>query len=230
MLTSHACMHMCTHAGHKVRPHLILRHSMELPERLHLGKESKNSIIAIVFINWKHGMFVKLLTGSRVPHADAAMQKMLPTCVYTTKAGAPAQRMTGKEYEDSCTEAVQHFTVSARSERERAAMVNKLMLVHDRSTCHTRSEMDVCVPGATLTTVTAPPRSPDLMPLDFAVFGCVKRQVLNAMQHDWTWAKRAKHFVDTLQSFKPQACIESYPLRLQECYETGGQRVKGGSK
>ena len=218
---------MHAHAGHKTKPHLICRKTTEPPQRAYSNSAKGNRVSAIVFINIKHGVFVKLLTGTRVPHATGDLQKLLPTGKYYTIKGDPASRMTTKEYIDCVKDAVMHFAGEGASVYRRERMVKQLRLVHDKSTCHPDAPIDVGLPGVKLHVSMAAPRSPDLMPLDYAVFGLAKRKLLDAQQSHWTWADRAAFFVKTLQDFDPRACIEAYPKRLQECWEKSGSRVSG---
>lgn len=219
------CMH--AHAGHKTKPHLICRKTMEPPQRAYSNSAKGNRVSAIVFINLKHGVFVKLLTGTRVPHATGDLKKLLPTGNYSTIKGDPASRMTTKEYIECVRSAMIHFAGKGATVYQRERVVKQLRLVHDKSTCHPGAPIDVGLPGAKLNVSMAAPRSPDLMPLDYAVFGLAKRKLLDAQQSHWTWADRAAFFIRTLQDFNPKACIEAYPARLQECWEKSGARVSG---
>lgn len=198
---------------------------MRLPERVHCSTTSRNQVRAIVFINLQGGVFVKLLTGTKVPHVNAAMQAMMPTQPYTTQAGNSASAMTKQEYIDCCKAAVDSFVPPVGSPRQNSMAVERLMLVQDRSTCHPRCAIE-CRGGAMLPTMAAPVRSPDLMPLDFAVFGSVKEAVRRRIRHGMDWSEIAAMFVEELQLFKPAACILSYMRRLEKCEANGGGHVE----
>ena len=99
--------------------------------------------------------------------------------------------------------------------------------VHDRATTHTKQGITLEGFDAKLRVVNAPPRSPDLMPLDYAVFGNVKRQLLNKVGLNAKWEEKAECFWQLIQDFNVSAAIESYPKRIAKCMETGGGRVEG---
>lgn len=197
---------------------------MELPERFHLGKQHKNSISVIAFISLKHGVFVKLLTGSKVP-TSSWLQDLMPNKTYTNKHGQPAARMTAEEYEDCVRDAMAYFCRPLGTERARLLMQSRMRLVHDRSTCHPRTDIVLDGKGATLKTIMAPPRSPDLMPLDYAVFGTVKSLLLREVSQHCKWHTKAERFVEELRAFDVTNAIHAYPKRLQYCKDGGGRRA-----
>lgn len=199
---------------------------MDPPEKIFQETPTKNRLTAIVFISMRHGVFVKLLTGTRVPKAAPWLDKLTNKKRYKTLAGKDAERMTMEEYIDCCTAMTRHFAGEGATDAKRARMVRQLVLVHDKSTCHPGSPIDVGL-RSKLAVSMAAPRSPDLMPLDYAVFGWAKRKLLGAEKKGWTWANRAEFFVKTLQGFDPKPCIKAYEHRLKECYESGGMRVQG---
>lgn len=202
---------------------------MPFPQRYHKAKESKNLVTVIMFIGFlpsgKPSTFVRLLTGSRVLNAPAELKAKLPKCSYFTKTQKLAQRMTAQEYVDCVKEAALHFAGGSAKQPPLKRYIERMALVHDRSACHPHGDINIERPEAKLTTILAPPRSPDLMPLDYAVFGTVKAELGRLERRDWTWADRATTFVKLLEDFNPTNAIESFPKRLQNCLKNGGGHV-----
>lgn len=202
---------------------------MARPQRCFKEKDKKNSISAIVFLNSKGKVFVKLLTGSKGVDSSTKLAALMPSKVYMTRDGKPATRMTAEEYIDCVKEAVAYFDDSPRTQRGLAAWMAGLRLVHDRSTCHQRTDITVvhsskatCV----LPVIVAPPRSPDLMPLDYGVFGTAKTKLLNQVSQQDAWVDRTEMFVKLLQDTDVKNIIAAYPKRLAKCAETNGGRVE----
>lgn len=219
---------MHAHAGSRLPPHLIIRKLMATPERLFMPKNKKKVLNVIVFINLKHGVFVKLLTGSDTG-GSAHLNSLLPHDKYVNKKGKAAARMTTQEYEDCVKAAVAHYTPAAQAGACFARRVGRFVLVHDRSTCHTREgtiKLGARRSEAMLTAMLAPPRSPDLMPLDYTVFGTVKSKLLRELQHLDTWKEKASRFVELLQGFDCNSAIKSFPRRLQQILLVKGEHIR----
>ena len=217
-------MRTCMHAGQKIKPHLIMRKVMQPPERYFASKQDSKALHVIAFINLKGGMFVKLLTGSSVP-PDSKAHAMLPCTTYYAKSGQKAARMTATEYKDCVEAAVEYFAPKGGSRALRTGWLKQQILVQDRSTCHPRESFKLRNFGTKLKTITAPPRSPDMMPLDYAVFGTVKRELMSKVRMEAAWGVRVEYFLEALQRFNPKAAIQSYPSRLLACARKGGGRV-----
>lgn len=203
---------------------------MPTPQRCFVEKEKKHSISVIVFMNLKGGFYLRLLTGSKGVAGSNTLKHLMPAKTYMTRDGHEASRMTSEEYIDCCKAAVEYFDKAPRTIRGRAAWTSSLRLIHDRSTCHQRSDiiLDQGKRGtAVLPVITAPPRSPDLMPLDYGVFGTAKNKLLAAVSQHTSWQTRAEMFVKLLQECDVKNIITSYPKRLAKCVENKGGRVEG---
>jgi hypothetical protein len=81
-----------------------------------------------------------------------------------------------------------------------------------------------------LTVQPLPPRSPDLQPLDYAVFGNAKRR-LEKMVRDGgveakDWAARVKAFKKIVKEMKVVPAIQQFRTRLEACIESGGNHIE----
>lgn len=197
---------------------------MEPPQRLFVSKEKKNSISCAVFINMEGGVFVKLLTGSKVP-ATSSLHGELPSTQYTNKHGTVASRMTSEEYEACVKEAIEYFSPHKVGSLAFKRWVAGRLLVHDRSTCHSNQPIQIDSEGTVLKVAVAPPRSPDLMPLDYSIFGTAKNAVLRDAKMMRSRATRAEGFVAKLRNADVTKSIKAFPQRLLYCKEGGGRRA-----
>jgi len=212
---------------------------MPLPERCFVEKERKNSLSLIVFMNMEAGMFIMPLTGSKVSQ-HSSLHAQLPASQgrsYSTRGGAAAARMTAAEYIYCVQQAIKYYDSlqlgRGNLQLTRAGFekwLSQLRLVHDRSSCH--STVDIVVRGnsASLPVITAPPRSPDLMPLDYGVFGTAKSSLMREVSQMATWDTRAERFVKLLGETKFKPIIEAYHKRLKMCVDRDGRRVEGVPK
>lgn len=93
--------------------------------------------------------------------------------------------------------------------------------MHDRARIHDKTCI-VVGRNKTIRVRMAPPRSPDLMPLDYAVFGCVKNALKRAGLRYEPWQVRAQKFEDLLGTFDASASIAGFKRRLQLCLAADG--------
>ena len=139
---------------------------MSPPEALQT--KSRIVIRAIVFINTVGGSCVKLATGSQADGLD----EPIPTQQYCTKQGKEATSLTQEEYKDVVYAAVQHYC----SYKPFSYVCGQAVPVHDRDPSHPKRST-LCLPtGVSIAALLQPPRSPDLMPLDYSVLGVVRSQ------------------------------------------------------
>lgn len=72
-----------------------------------------------------------------------------------------------------------------------------------------------------------PPRSPDLDPLDYGVFGAAKRRLREErVRGKVGFDEACKHFMEDLQALDATRIIEQLPLRLQACIESRGAHIE----
>lgn len=216
----HACA--CMHAGFKIKPHLLIPALMKKPQKTFEAKEDKRLVNVVVFMNRKAGMYVRMLTGSRMGQETWDACGMQKPATYVTKAGKPAARMTADEYVAVLKDAVVHY-----GKHQLAA--ENLLLIHDRSSCHPKGGPFALTVGKRSTTIKvmlAPPRSPDLMPLDYSVFGLVKRALRKELPIHTPWHATVLAFVEKLQTFEPTETINALPKRMRYVQEHGGEHYE----
>ena len=197
-----------SHTGQKhCKPHLHIPGVTPLPQRYHVGAGQRHSLKLAVFINLHAGVFIKETTGSGyIGHEEGQ--------AYQTKQGKEAQGMVEEEYKDCVKAAYAKFSECP----EFAAHGNDMLLVHDRSTSHPRQP----IPGVPWALAEHPPRSPDMMPLDYSLFGTAKNKLMEATSLASSWEERVKLFLEILQQEPVAAMIREFPLRMKAAIASGG--------
>jgi hypothetical protein len=210
MLTPCACVHA---GGDRVAaPYMHV--PGVTPKQPMPHSDNKGKVTALVFITRTAGTFVWLTTGTRgVPGLYTP-----PDTPYRCMAGEVAVGMTRAEYTHGLSAAIQHFSKCPQF-RERQ---QRWTLVHDGARTHLPRGMHKLHAGGqpvSINVITQPPRSPDVMPLDYSVFGAVKRKLKAARRLQWTWPHRAAEF---LREHDTRGAIDAFPKRLQQLADAGG--------
>jgi hypothetical protein len=189
---------------------------METPTRFHSDKGPRRALKLAVFTNIAGGMFLFETTGT-------SYEGYTPKKNYQTKKNKQFQdagAMTGEEYMDAVKAAWAAFMRQSAFRR----IAGSAVLVHDRARQHTCSAVQQWLKQQGLTAVVQPARSPDMMPLDYGVFGTTRTQLGRTLTMQARWEDRVATFKGFLSSFKPAATIGEFPLRMKACIESGGQQ------
>lgn len=202
--------------GQRFRPHLHVPNIMKPPMRFH--SNSKRAVKALVVISPVAGNHVTVLTGTKADGMQAAKTYMTGT----GNRQKLAKGMTEDEYLDGISAAMRYFMEQEGFMQQHG----RWALVHDGSRAHPQGPftvLDVVDPSDILIQVIKqPPRSPDLMPLDYYLFGVVKRQLQKEMPPWTSWHDRAARFVDLLRETPTRQAILSFKARLQKCVDANG--------
>lgn len=98
-----------------------------------------------------------------------------------------------------------------------------LKLVHDRDPAHTSKLFKDYASSNDITVLTLPAKAPDLDPLDYGVFGLVKREwERQCWQQRLPWEQQLQLAVRMLQEFDANACIAALLHRIQQCIAAEG--------
>lgn len=96
-------------------------------------------------------------------------------------------------------------------------------LVHDRDPAHTSNMFKDYASAANINVALLPAKAPDLDPLDYGVFGLVKRQwEREVMGKGLGWEAQVQAAIRLLREFDPTACIAALPHRMQQCIVADG--------
>lgn len=187
---------------------------MRRPQRTYAARSSRNAVQLAVACCCHGGIFCREVSGTKYP---GYKQKQ-----YMKPGGQPYSKMGAEEYADFLKAAWQHF-MSDTGFRRRS---HQAWLVHDRDTAHTSKRVQSLVDHLGLQTVLTPPRSPDLQPLDYGVFGNCKRQLAKQSLQQEKWPSTAVEFKNIVQDAPFRKAIEQFYTRLKACIAAGGQHFE----
>jgi hypothetical protein len=158
---------------------------------------------------------VKEVTGTQYPGCP-------PLHKYTAANGKPAKCMGQEEYADFIEYAWGQFN-QVRAFRRRSA---EALLIHDRSRVHSSKVVQQRLGSLGINARLAPPRSPDLMPLDYGVFGAIKLQLGRGLPRTAPWEQRARKFLELLRQRPSDRVIQSFKERLIACIRAHGGHIE----
>jgi hypothetical protein len=203
-------------AGQKrVLPHLSIPGVTPVPQKKYSSKGSRRVLNLLVAVNKKNGIFVKELTGTAYNGCKQPQQ-------YRTKEGKDAKALTSEEYIQAATEAVEILRPRGR----RSRCVPPAILVHDRGVTHVSTNLNTEMAKRNVVVVNAPPRSPDLMPLDYAIFGTAKNTNARDLPATATWEEQVAHLEEILRKVDPGPAVSEFPMRLKACIEAHGEHIE----
>ena len=104
----------------------------------------------------------------------------------------------------------------------------KLCLVHDLDSAHTSNAFKQFASASNIEVVQLPAKAPDLDPLDYGVFGPVKRAWEKQVWADRLgWDAQCQLLIQLLEACNPTAAIKALPSRIEQCIESKGWHFEG---
>lgn len=104
----------------------------------------------------------------------------------------------------------------------------KVQLVHDRDSCHTCGRFKSFARDNNIAVVELPAKAADLDPLDYGVFGPVKRAWEKVVWVErLSWKAQVDLLIDLLEQHDCDAAIASLPDRIQKCIDSNGWHFEG---
>jgi len=103
-----------------------------------------------------------------------------------------------------------------------------MQLVHDKDSCHTCGKFKTFARDNSIAVVELPAKAADLDPLDYGVFGPVKRaweKVVWAQK--LSWKPQVDLLIDLLEKHNCDAAIAAMPDRIQKCIDAEGWHFEG---
>lgn len=103
----------------------------------------------------------------------------------------------------------------------------QVRLVHDRDSVHTSEAASAFASSHGIELIELPPRSPDLDPLDYGVFGGVKKAWYKQVSREqMSWDKQCQLLIKLLKEADASAAIKSLPGRIQKLIAAEGGRFE----
>jgi len=145
---------------------------------------------------------------------------------YMQPNGKPYGSMGSEEYVDFLKSAMEFFN----KKRGFRNCSQHAMLVHDRFRVHMSKMTKKECQKLSLRVQPLPPRSPDLQPLDYAVFGNAKRRLERLVRSGHAepkdWAARVKAFAKLVRETVIEPAIKQFRKRLRACVDAGGKHIE----
>ena len=203
-------------AGNKYAPaRWRIQGSTPRPAQRFVPSQQSRSIKLCVFVRIGHPTIVVDLRYSGFATADS------PVMVGT---GSGEYGWSGQRYADI----VAYYLLGERVDRAARRLPGGLTLVHDRDPAHTSTAFKAYASSKGITVVTLPAKAPDLDPLDYGVFGNVKREwERQVWQQRLNWDQQCQLAIRLLQRFDASATIAALPYRMQHCIAAHGWHFEG---
>ena len=206
----------------KVAPYLSIPGLTVTPTRFHrTSTGSRKSLKLAVACNAVAGMFIQEVTGTKYEGFQKGSYE-----VQGKDGPKPATSMNSEEY--------LHFVGAAWAgfkQKPAFRTVSKgAMLIHDKSRVHTSKKVQDGLKALGLAYMVQPPRSPDLMPLDYGIFGSIKVKLARAAPRLKTWEEKVQAFKSMLLEFNPAPTISQFQLRIARVIEREGKHIELGLK
>lgn len=184
---------------------------------------NRKSIHVLVAIQLGKKPVVIPLTGSKYNGCP-------PLRTYTTKKGKASTAMGANEYIDVLNRAFTMLSTTPSTGQNIAPRTRSspYLVWHDHHRAHLSHDVTSWLTLHNITPVVLPPRSPDLDPLDYGVFGAAKRRHRDrrwGMQH-MSFDDACTAFVEDLQRLDTDHVILSLLDRLQACVNAGGGHIE----
>jgi hypothetical protein len=184
------------------------------PEHAFVGEGQRKSLKAAAAICLAGGVYAQELTGTL--YQGCALRKQ-----YLKSDGEPYSKMGGEEYTQFIMAAMSHFMTETRFRRQ----VEAAILIHDRDTAHTCKATIEKLQQIGLKSMLAPPRSPDLDPLDYGIWPTQKTALERCFRPGRTWDQKAHKFMELIREAPIMNTIREFPKRLEAVIRAGGKHI-----
>lgn len=156
---------------------------------------------------------VKPLTGTTC----AALKPSKKYYTIASKGTKQATSMTAEEYTDFASAVLERLKGQRR----------RLVWIHDRDTAHLRPVATEQLQNQKHLVKVLPPRSPDMDPLDYAVFGHSKQWLRrNARAQNMSWDEQCSAFIKHLEGLDPRRQIAGFRKRLEMVIRENGGHIE----
>lgn len=203
-------------------PYLAIPGKTETPMRFHKSSGgARRQLKLAVACNSEGGMFIQELTGTKYNGYEQQSFE-----VQGPKGPKPASSMGSDEY-------LHFIQVAWKGFMQQPAfrcVAKGAVLIHDKSRIHTSKKVQKGLEDMGLAFMVQPARSPDLMPLDYGIFGTLKTKLARTPPQYKPWEEKVQLFKDLLLAFNPSATIAQFQSRIEKIIEKRGRHIESALK
>lgn len=218
--TEHPPLLLLSLAGNKQSlPHLYIAGRTPRPARRFDDDQERRSIMLAVCVRLgQPNMVVQLPT----PEEKYDRSKKKKGSVWYNPKPATSSPLTSSSY---CRLVLTPLAKAGdkMGTGKRRSPRHPVKLVHDRDSVHTSRETAKFAEAHGIKLVQLPARAADLDPLDYGVFGAVKREWRRRVHMErLDWEAQCSLLIQLLVNADVSAAIKAFPSRIQKCLEAEG--------
>lgn len=199
--------------------HLSIRGLTMDPQHFYVDYKNRKAlkVACAVMLGAPTKSYVKELTGTQYegcPDIDVYKKPTEEDVDYTG--------LSAPEYKAFLQCALDHFNRQVPGLKRNP----KLRIIHDRAKPHTSQVVTQWASEQRIKVHVLPPRSPDMDPLDYGIFGPFKIWLQrSSARHGWTWDEKCQKAVAYLKSVDVGPTVKQFPQRLRACIEADGHHL-----
>ena len=204
-------------------PHLYIAGRSPRPARKLAEEGQRRSLMVAVCVRLgRPNVVVQLPT----PEEKVKRAKRKRGSVWLNPEGGPVSPLTSKSYcslvlAELCKRGSKMGAGRRRSPR------NPVRVVHDRDSVHTSADTAAFAARQHMAFVSLPPKAPDLDPLEYGVFGAVKRTWRETVYKErMSWEQQCSLLMQLLRDADASVAIQGLPARIQACLDSKGKRFE----
>lgn len=187
---------------------------MPPPAKTSMSRQDRRKLSVAMFVRLGQRNFVSVLPGSNYDSLPPSLRSFVGT-----------KDLRGEEY-------VRQLRCYAYRRREEGRLGSlptggPWPLVCDRDPSHNSRFVSAAQADIGFERVFLPPQSSDLDPLDYGIFGAVKRRWHQLYaENRWDWDTACRKFIDMLQKADADKIIRALPGRMEACIKAGGKHFE----
>lgn len=224
VFAAHPTNFLTSRAGHRHSiPHLYIAGRSPRPAmRFDDDQEQRSFMVAVCVRLGRRNVVVHLPT----PEEVVTRAKKKKGSVWVSPQVTACSPLTSKSY---CRRVLMELVKAGQQVigARRHSPRRPVKLVHDKDSVHTSKETRAFAARHNMELIELPARSPDLDPLDYGVFGAVKREWQRRVSKEQlSWSDQCSLLIELLEQADASAAIKALLSRIQKCKSAAGSHFE----